>query len=133
MESVRTMRQHTSPPRAERESAAQAQADAEAQAAASAKHYNDLMMSRLRRAVAPPPTKEQLAAVVDAMMKELMSSLQKHGARLPAKKSGACAYQIGRRMVHLAVDSGRLVVKSGGGHVDLLEFIERNKMCVRVE
>ena len=111
-------------------------AAAEAAAAAAEKEYNELMLNRLRRAVAPPPTKAQIAAVVDAMMNELCSRLHQHNAKLPAAKVGPAVYQLGSganhkmRVVHLAVDSGRLVVKSGGGHIDLLEYIERHKLCI---
>lgn len=97
----------------------------------SQKNYNDMMITRLRRAIAPPPTKEQMGEVVHAMVRELKKQLWNHGADLPMKRLDHCVYQCGRRKLHLTVDSGRLVVKSGGGHVDLLEHIERNKLCVK--
>ena len=100
--------------------------------AMAAKNYNEVMLNRLRRAIAPPPTKEQLGEVVHAMVQELCKSLHSHGAHLPMHRLDACLYQCGSRKLHLSVDSGRLVVKCGGGHVDLLEHIERNKMCQRV-
>ena len=110
-----------------------ASVDRAAMAAQATTNFNEVMMSRLRRAIAPPPTKEQLGEVVHAMVGELCKSLAKHGTRFPAQRLGPCVYQCGRRKLHLSVDSGRLVVKCGGGHVDLLEHIERNKLCVRAD
>ena len=96
------------------------------------RNYNEMMINRLRRAIAPPPTKEQMGEVVHAMVTELCRQLQKRGSRLPLKKLEPCVYHCGKRKMHLTVDSGRLVIKSGGGHVDLLEHIERNKLCVQL-
>jgi hypothetical protein len=93
------------------------------------KDYNDMMINRLRRAMAPPPTKEQLGEVVHAMVTEMVRQLNVQGVSVPLKRVDHCQYQLNKRKLHLTVDSGRLVVKAGGGHVDLLEFLERNKLC----
>lgn len=104
----------------------------EAVDAASQRNYNDVMLSRLRRAIAPPPTKEQLAEVVHAMVSELGAALKRHGTTLPLQKAGPCVYTLnGKKKLHLGVDSSRLVVKCGGGHVDLMEYLERNRYCIR--
>lgn len=95
--------------------------------------YNDMMLQRLRRAVAPPPTKEQLGEVVHAMVKEMSKFLKSHGTVLDLKRVDHCVYQVRDRKLNLTVDSGRLVVKCGGGHVDLLEYLERNRICTRAE
>ena len=87
--------------------------------------YSDAMVSRLRRAVAPPPTREQMAALVDAMVTAIQPEFDRRGLGVEFVKVGKCLYQVGRRRLNLTVDSGRLVVKSGGGHTELLEYIER--------
>lgn len=87
--------------------------------------YSEGMIERLRRAVAPPPTPDQMAALVDAMVCAVHPELDKRGYGVDFVKVGKCLYRIGRRRLNLTVDSGRLVVKSGGGHTDLLEYIER--------
>lgn len=87
--------------------------------------YSDAMVGRLRRAVAPPPTREQMAALVDAMVAAIQPEFDRRGLGVEFIKVGKCLYQVGRRRLNLSVDSGRLVVKSGGGHTELLEYIER--------
>lgn len=92
--------------------------------------YNDVMIHRLRRALAPQPTKEQLGEVVHAMVTEMCKLLRRKGSMLHIKKLDHGVYMVNnKRKVHLTIDSGRLVVKCGGGHVDLLEFLERNRLC----
>jgi hypothetical protein len=104
----------------------------EAAVAAEERRFNDMMLSRLRRAIAPPPTREQMAEVVHAMVQELVKSASRNGLRIDLKKVGPCLYECGagahKRRLHLSVDSRRLVVKCGGGHVDINEFIQRNRL-----
>lgn len=152
------------------------------------------MMARLRRAIAPPPSKSQMSDVVDAMVcelrKEINGKLETGTLRWPPamkkeevtsvfhyvpwtihiEREGACAYrflmgpeenvrslveakrkmngtsietllyrnqldrEMGRKvdnmeakhfLVNLTIDSGNLSVVSGGGHVNLLEYLER--------
>lgn len=152
------------------------------------------MVARLKRAIAPPPSKTQIAVVVDAMIgelrKEIKSKLENNtlqwgpGSKcceaspsspsspwtIRIEKENLCAYRFimgreesvryvleqrkkipgctvdglllenqrkrdaGKRvaklelkhfLVHLTIDSGRLTVLTGGGHLDLLEFLER--------
>lgn len=152
------------------------------------------MIARLRRAVAPPPTKYQMDEVVEAMIGEMrkeikeklysktldwppvQKSLEKGTVyfyvpwTIQIEKENLCAYrflagpeesvntvidirrkrpgcsvdlillenqrarQDGQRvpklevkhfLVHLTIDSGRLSVVKGGGHTDLLTFLER--------
>jgi hypothetical protein len=106
----------------------------EAANAAEERHFNDMMLSRLRRAIAPPPTKEQMAEVVHAMVVELVRSAARNGLRLDLKRLAPCLYECGgKRRLHLTVDSRRLVVKCGGGHVDINEFIQRNRLWSPME
>lgn len=105
----------------------------EAERAAATKHYNDVMLSRLRRAIAPAPTKQQIGEVVHAMVEELQKSLARHGASLQLKRKEPCVYWSGTKKLHLGVDSGKLVVTVGGGHTDLLEYMERHKLCTSNE
>lgn len=152
------------------------------------------MIARLRRAVAPPPTKYQMDEVVEAMIGELRKELkEKISAKtldwppvqkslekstpfycipwtIKIEKENVCAYrflvgpeesvstvieiyrkrpgcsvdsillknqrarQDGQQvpkldvkhfLVHLTIDSGKLCVVTGGGHTDLLLFLER--------
>lgn len=152
------------------------------------------MIARLRRAVAPPPTKYQIDEVVEAMIGEMRKELRKKLCTktldwppvqkslenaseffympwtIQIEKENVCAYrflvgpeesvntvieirrkrpgcsvdsilldnqrarQDGQRvpkldvkhfLVHLTVDSGKLSVVKGGGHTDLLIFLER--------
>jgi hypothetical protein len=112
--------------------------------------YDEMMITRFRRSLAPPPTKEQLGEVVHSMVLQLIKVLKQRGRVLPLTKVSACVYSyptthsmvppapgkqsvpasITQRKIHLAIDSGRLVVKCGGGHVDILEYLERNKVCI---
>lgn len=100
----------------------------EATTAAAERQYNDTMLSRLRRAIAPPPTREQLAEVVHAMVTELVRSAARNGLRLDMKRVGPCQYDCGKRRLTLTVDSRRLVVKCGGGHVDMNEYAQRHHL-----
>ena len=98
------------------------------------KDYNDMMLNRLRRAMAPQPSREQIGEVVHAMVHELQRQLLAHSrgaAKLHLKKMEPCVYysEAVKKKLHLTIDSGRLVVKNGGGHVDFLEYVERNKLC----
>lgn len=152
------------------------------------------MIARLRRAVAPPPTKYQMDEVVEAMIGELRKELKEKISDktldwppvqkslekgtpfyyipwvIKIEKENVCAYRflvgpevsvntvidIYRRrpgcsvdsillknqrarqdgqqvpkldvkhfLVHLTIDSGKLCVVKGGGHTDLLLFLER--------
>jgi hypothetical protein len=103
-------------------------------AAAADRDYNEIMLTRLRRAMAPPPSKEQIGEVVHAMVCELQRQLLAHSngaAKLLLKKLAPCVYyaEESKRKLHLTVCSSRLVVRSGGGYVDFLEYVERNKLC----
>jgi hypothetical protein len=99
-----------------------------------ANNYNDVMIHRLRRALAPQPTKEQLGEVVHAMVVEMGKQLKLRGALLNMKKLDHGVYNVNdKKKIHLTIDSGRLVVKCGGGHVDFLEFLERNRLCTKVQ
>ncbi|RNC54727.1 putative myosin heavy chain [Trypanosoma cruzi] len=96
------------------------------------------MITRLRRAMAPPPTKEQLGEVIHAMVQEIVRDARRRGIGLKLTRQAPCVYLFelrgaaskkGKgdtaRVVHLSIDSGRLSVKVGGGHENLLEYIER--------
>ncbi|KAF5220397.1 hypothetical protein TcYC6_0024690 [Trypanosoma cruzi] len=100
--------------------------------------YSLGMITRLRRAMAPPPTKEQLGEVIHAMVQEIVRDALRRGIGLKLTRQAPCVYLFelrgaiskkGKgdtaRVVHLSIDSGRLSVKVGGGHENLLEYIER--------
>lgn len=89
----------------------------------------DLALNRLRRSMAPPPTKEQMDEVIKAMVAEIQSQLASKGLNLPMRRLKECCYESGKKRFNLSVDSNRLMVKCGGGNVDFLEYIERNKLC----
>ena len=90
--------------------------------------YQDVMIHRMRRAMAPQPTKEQIGEVAHAMLLQLGRELSRRGVTLLIKKLEPCVYTFGtdKKRVHVSIDSGRLVAKLGGGHVDLLEYLERH-------
>lgn len=112
-------KEKTSPPRATQASSAPSDRIHQ--------QYNDVMISRLRRAMAPQPTKEQLGEVVHAMVSELVRQMRLRGQLLSMKRLDHGVYQLEKKKIHLTVDSGKLVVKCGGGHVDFLEYLERGK------
>ena len=86
-------------------------------------------LNRLRRSMAPPPTKEQLDEVIKAMVAEMQSQLGRKGLRLPMRRVKECCYESGKRRFNLSVDSNRLMVKCGGGNVDFLEYVDRHRLC----
>ncbi|ORC85462.1 putative protein kinase [Trypanosoma theileri] len=107
--------------------------------------YNSEMITRLRRALAPPPTKEQLGEVIHAMVQEIVRDTRRRGLDLYMKRQAPCVYQctfgndntqkgkgVAARVVHLSIDSGRLTVKMGGGHVNFLDYLERNRLLLSV-
>lgn len=94
------------------------------------------MATRLRRALAPPPTRQQLGGVVDAMVAELQRDLRRRQREDPREgapllhRLGSCTYRLTwgqrrARVVHLTIDSGALCVVVGGGHVNFLEYMDR--------
>lgn len=141
---------HVDPSNTSRSSQFSTTSAAPAPASPVVRSYDEMMITRFRRSLAPPPTKEQLGEVVHSMVLQLIKVLKQRGRVLPLTKVAACVYSyptthsalppapgkqavppsIAYRKIHLAIDSGRLVVKCGGGHVDILEFLERNKVCI---
>eukprot|EP00758_Cryptobia_borreli_P011199 Tbor_TRINITY_DN5634_c1_g2::TRINITY_DN5634_c1_g2_i1::g.9298::m.9298 len=91
--------------------------------------YGEMMTNRLRRAMTPIATKEQLKEKVHRMVHELQIKMRNEGMLFHITRVDNCVYQIGKRKIHLSVDSGKLMVKCGGGHVDFIEYIRRNKLC----
>eukprot|EP01063_Lacrimia_lanifica_P006967 TRINITY_DN14414_c0_g2_i1.p1 TRINITY_DN14414_c0_g2~~TRINITY_DN14414_c0_g2_i1.p1 ORF type:complete len:374 (+),score=165.97 TRINITY_DN14414_c0_g2_i1:71-1123(+) len=85
---------------------------------------SDMMLDRMRRALAPPP-KETMGLLVQSMVQELRRVLRARGTELPLERKGDCLYVLGNKRVNLAVANGKLVVKTGGGSVDFLEYLER--------
>ncbi|SCU64943.1 uncharacterized protein TEOVI_000764600 [Trypanosoma equiperdum] len=104
--------------------------------------YTVGMIAHLRRAMAPLPAKEQIGEVIHAMVQEILREARQRGTGLKMKRQKPCVYEctyspkrerkIGctvTRVVHLSIDSGRLTVKVGGGHVNFLDFLERYCNC----
>ncbi|RNF06913.1 putative myosin heavy chain [Trypanosoma rangeli] len=104
------------------------------------KAYSLGMITRLRRAMAPPPTKEQLGEVIQAMVHEVVRDARRRGISLKMTRQAPCVYRCelygtvatnrkGKdataRVVHLSIVSGRLAVKVGSGHENFLEYLER--------
>ncbi|KEG13433.1 putative protein kinase [Trypanosoma grayi] len=100
--------------------------------------YSVAMITRLRRAMAPPPTKEQLGEVIHAMVQEIVRDTRRRGINLQMTRQSPCVYHFGyrgiharrgksaaTRVVHLSIDSGQLTVKVGGGHENFLDYLER--------
>lgn len=88
---------------------------------------DEVLIHRMIRALSPPPTASQLGRLVDAMVRELLRNLQERGVELPLRRAGPCAYTLHGRRLNLSVVSDRLVVKVGGGHQDLLEYLQKAK------
>ncbi|KAG8348230.1 hypothetical protein TRVL_00932 [Trypanosoma vivax] len=100
--------------------------------------YTASMTARLRRAMAPPPPKEQLGEVIHAMVGEIVRDARRRGVDLQMIRQSpcvyTCVYRIARksgsktasRVLNLSIDSARLTVRSGGGNVNIFEFLERN-------
>lgn len=101
--------------------------------------YSVGMITRLRRAMAPQPTKEQLGEVIHAMVVEVLRDARRRGLNLNLTRQAPCVYvceysgahakkgrRVISRVVHLSIDSGRLAVKVGAGHENFLEYLERH-------
>nr|CCC92838.1 conserved hypothetical protein [Trypanosoma congolense IL3000] len=109
---------------------------------AGALRYAVKRIKRLRRAMVPQPSKEQLGQVIHAMVEELVRDAYRRGKDLQMHQKAPCVYvctyspnrqrKIGStatRVMHLSIDNGRLTVKMGGGHVNLLDFLEKHCNC----
>ncbi|RNF15522.1 putative myosin heavy chain [Trypanosoma conorhini] len=105
------------------------------------KAYSLGMITRLRRAMAPQPTKEQLGEVIHAMVHEVLRDVRRRGIDLKMTRQAPCVYRcelrgtaaINRkgkganaRVLHLSIDSGRLAVNVGSGHENFLDYLERH-------
>eukprot|EP01062_Namystynia_karyoxenos_P066226 TRINITY_DN601_c1_g3_i2.p1 TRINITY_DN601_c1_g3~~TRINITY_DN601_c1_g3_i2.p1 ORF type:complete len:451 (+),score=125.21 TRINITY_DN601_c1_g3_i2:74-1354(+) len=90
---------------------------------------SERLLQRMRRAFDPPP-KETMGILVASMVKELRAMMRRRGVDVPLERcapidAAGCAYMLGSKKLHLAVTDGRLVVRSGSGHQDFLEFLSR--------
>ncbi|PWU83686.1 hypothetical protein C3747_842g2 [Trypanosoma cruzi] len=54
--------------------------------------YSLGMITRLRRAMAPPPTKEQLGEVIHAMVQEIVRDARRRGIGLKLTRQAPCVY-----------------------------------------
>jgi hypothetical protein len=77
-------------------------------------------MDRLKN---PAPTfsfKPKKGDEVDEMLARMLAEL---GCKVPIKRLGDGYYLFGTRKIYAKIMNGRLVIRVGGGYMDLIEFV----------
>eukprot|EP01063_Lacrimia_lanifica_P020139 TRINITY_DN27487_c0_g1_i1.p1 TRINITY_DN27487_c0_g1~~TRINITY_DN27487_c0_g1_i1.p1 ORF type:complete len:412 (+),score=123.32 TRINITY_DN27487_c0_g1_i1:95-1330(+) len=90
------------------------------------------LATRMKRALAPPPDPSALGILVDSMVKELRRAWKgAHGADLALIKRARGVYAYRDQRLNLEVVDGKLAYRAGGGHKDLIAFLERKEAALR--
>ncbi|WIA20000.1 hypothetical protein OEZ85_005872 [Tetradesmus obliquus] len=69
------------------------------------------------------PLKDADSSQIDEAMGRLASALQAHGVNLELSRSGPSLYSAAGRKLRLRMLNGNLLVRTGGGHQDLLDAL----------
>eukprot|EP00760_Papus_ankaliazontas_P024223 PhM_4_TR2148/c0_g1_i1/m.87414 len=92
----------------------------------------ELMLRRIRRAMAPATTPEQMSLLVQGMVKELQDTFISNGMLLPLTLvggDGSTTYVTSaKKKIRLAVHSNVLMVQVGAGYEDFVDYVDRHKL-----